>query len=177
MEGELRLVIQKDLLLQINGQGLLTITDRQRQFPTVGLSRAVSHIRSHHKGIEHRIGGLWQFEWHLNFEVAVLIRHGLAIRDPYTLIAIANSSRIPVAAIRPPPECCAAHDLISNICFLNWYPCITHGRALHLQCVTRSIGLCHLREIDMERRPLILLDPETIIHIIHLNRIGTRQSG
>ena len=112
LDGYLGMIIGKDLLWQIDHQRRLTITKRQRQLTTTGLTSLVGHVSCHHEIIESRIGTLRQYQRQVDDELAFLIGHSLTMGNLVTIVSIAHDSPTPVMAIGPPPEGRAAHNLI-----------------------------------------------------------------
>ena len=168
MEGDSRLRLVQDLLRQIDGQRLLTITQRQQQLPMMGLTTLIRHISHHHEVIEHRIGGLRNLQRHLHLEGTVAL--GLCLTRVDLLVATVITQRrgFVITTERHPPEGRAPHDTVRHLSALYRHTGIAQGRSLHGDGVTSPIGFLIVVEVDMEGRPLVFLHPDHLTIVPHL---------
>ena len=113
---------------------------------------------------------------HGNLKRTIVARGSLTTVDLDTITAIVQCTRIPVAAVGPPPEGCTTHYLIANFGTLYRYACKTLSLALHSQCIACRIGLLYLWEIDMERGTLVFLHTDMMTLAVHRDGEHTRQA-
>ena len=137
----------------------------------------IRHIGSDHKLIIHRILRLRHLQRHRHVEGTIDICDGLTLEDLVAVTSVTQGGSLPIAAVRPPPEGCATHHLITHLSPLNRHAGIGHSVALHRQCVASGIGLFHLREFDTERRTLILLHTDVMVLTVHTDAERSRQAG
>ena len=166
MEHGLGLLFQQRFLRHIYLEGLLAVAERQRHLSAVGFSCSICHVGSHFKRIEHRVVGLWHRQGHLYVETAIIARGDLTCKHLVASATVTHRQGAPVAAVRPPPEGCAALHLIGYLCSLHRYAGITHRGSFHGQRVACGIGLLHLWEVHMERRTLVFLHAEVQMLVV-----------
>ena len=140
------------------------------------LSCTIRHISRYLEMVEHRMIGLRHLQWHDDLKRTIVARGGITSVDLDTITAVVQRSRVPVAAVGPPPEGCATYHLIADLGTLYRYACEALGLTLHRQRITCCIGLLYLWEVDMERGAFVFLHTDMMTLTVYRDGENTRQT-
>ena len=179
VDVHLWLLVGENLLLQIHRQYSLAVTQGQRQLSASCLPGRVCDIGGDDEGVELGVEALRHGQGHVDAELALVVGLGLALGDVVAIVSIAYGGGVPVAAIRPPPEGSAPHHLVAHRSLLYGYAGIAQGLACNGDGIVGCIGLLHLGELHVERRPLVFLHTEVMARVVHtdMERAGQTRRG
>ena len=119
MECGLGVIFNQHFFVEIDTECGWTIAQRQRELSLVRFASHISYIGLQHKVVEHSVLGFGHLQWHFYHKVTIGIGGSFARTNLGTVIAVAQSTLVVIAIVRPPPKGGTAQYLIRYLGILN----------------------------------------------------------
>ena len=169
MECGLGVIFNQHFFVEIDTECGWTIAQRQRELSLVRFASHISYIGLQHKVVEHGVLGFGHLQWHFYHKVTIGIGGSFARTNLGTVIAVAQSTLVVIAIVRPPPKGGTAQYLIRYLGILNRHTRIAECCTFDIKHIASLIGILIFCKIHMECGTLVLLNTNALRAILHLD--------
>ena len=176
MECGLGVIFNQHFFVEIDAECGWTIAQRQRELSLVRFASHISYIGLQHKVVEHSVLGFGHLQWHFYHKVTIGIGGSFARTNLGTVIAVAQSTLVVIAIVRPPPKGGTAQYLIRYLGILNRHTRIAECCTFDIKHIASLIGILIFCKIHMECGTLVLLNTNEPRGILNLDGKHTRKS-
>ena len=169
MKSSLGVIFNQNFFVEIDTECGWTIAQRQRELSLVRFASHISYIGLQHKVVEHGVLGFGHLQWHFYHKVTIGIGGSFARTNLGTVIAVAQSTLVVIAIVRPPPKGGTAQYLIRYLGILNRHTRIAECCTFDIKHIASLIGILIFCKIHMECGTLVFLNTNGPRGILNLD--------